>query len=118
MESKFPSLSSPLNTLHRYTNNLKQKTSIMSLTPNAILTAFHMARSADNPSFSPTVQVIYLKKIDMIIRVPMMRGGRAVLDICYYFRCLCATLVCDNYCVHIIIRLVYFNGAPLMVATS
>ena len=36
----------------------------MSLTPNAISTIFRMSGSAENHSFSPTVQIINLKKID------------------------------------------------------
>lgn len=36
----------------------------MSLTPNAIRHMFDMVRSDDNPSFSPIVQVLHLKKID------------------------------------------------------
>mmetsp|Transcript_952 Transcript_952/g.2275 ORF Transcript_952/g.2275 Transcript_952/m.2275 type:complete len:643 (+) Transcript_952:206-2134(+) len=36
----------------------------MSLTPNAVSTMYHMGGSADDPSFSPTVQVIHVKKID------------------------------------------------------
>ena len=36
----------------------------MSLTPNAASTMFRMAASGDNPSFSPTLQVVHLKKID------------------------------------------------------
>ena len=36
----------------------------MSLTPNAVSGMFRMSGSADNPSFSPTVQVVHLKKID------------------------------------------------------
>ncbi|KAL9186004.1 hypothetical protein ACHAXT_005242 [Thalassiosira profunda] len=36
----------------------------MSLTPNAISTMFRMAGSVDNPAFTPTVQVIHVKKID------------------------------------------------------
>lgn len=37
---------------------------IMSLTQNAVRSMFSMTASGDNPSFSPTVQVIHLKKID------------------------------------------------------
>lgn len=36
----------------------------MSLSTNSIRTMFSMGGSADNPSFTPTVQVIHLKKID------------------------------------------------------
>jgi len=36
----------------------------MSLTPNAVSGMFRMGGTADNPSFSPTVQVVHLKKID------------------------------------------------------
>lgn len=36
----------------------------MSLTPNAVRTMFNMSASGDNPAFSPTVQIIHLKKID------------------------------------------------------
>lgn len=36
----------------------------MSLTPNAIACMFRMGASKENPSFTPTVQIVHLKKID------------------------------------------------------
>ena len=36
----------------------------MSLTPKAISAMFRMSGSQENPSFSPVVQVVHLKKID------------------------------------------------------
>jgi hypothetical protein len=36
----------------------------MSLTPKAISAMFRMNGSADNPAFSPVLQVIHLKKIE------------------------------------------------------
>lgn len=36
----------------------------MSLTPNAIRTLYGMSASGDNPAFSPTVQILHLKKIE------------------------------------------------------
>lgn len=36
----------------------------MSLTPNGIRTLYGMSQSNDNPAFSPTVQIIHLKKIE------------------------------------------------------
>ena len=36
----------------------------MSLTPKAIAAMYRMSGNQDNPSFSPVVQVVHLKKID------------------------------------------------------
>ena len=66
----------------------------MSLTPNAISQMFRMGGSTDNPSFSPTVQVIHVKKIDN-------KGGGderfKVSYICYYMKYIfCIMLVHQN----------------------
>jgi hypothetical protein len=44
--------------------DIASSTKIMTLTPKAISAMFRMNGSQDNPAFSPTLQVIHLKKID------------------------------------------------------
>lgn len=70
----------------------------MSLTQNAVRSMFSMTASGDNPSFSPTVQVIHLKKIDNKGGGQEERWKVILSDGTHFLSGMCATQL--NHLVH------------------